>query len=669
MFVIDSIKKNKSLYIPYFMISALFVMMFYIISALGTAENIKMIDGGRNSFFVLNLGSNIILFFSLILLFYTNSFLTKRRDAEYVLYNILGMSRRNIAHILFWDTIITYALSVLFGLISGIVFYKLAEVGLVTIMNKKIDYSLTISVKSIIKTIICYGVIYALIMIKNMIKVKIKNPSELLRSSTMGDKPPKKSWILGIMGILLLGVGYYIALTTENPLAAYNKFFIAVLFVISGTFLLFTALSILILRLTQKKKSYHYRTNNFISTSSMVYRMKRNGVGLAAICILATMALVTISFSSSLYVGSKDVLNIRYPRDIGVSYVSRDENIDQSVQTNSIKKIVDKVADEMGVKIYDVYSTYYMKTVGRLEENNNFTLINLYNESDIENVFIIKIISTEQYRKESGQNINLKSDQAMVYATGGYIPSDEIRLNGKKSLKVVNRLKEDWDKNRKEISSFDTVFIVVNSPNQLAKEIYSEKNETHKLDDRGIYNFNVRGKKGVSKEELETRLRNEIIIELANSNEFIRTDVIAKTKGISGYYYAVGGMFFIGLILSALFVSAAVLIIYYKQIVEGYEDQKRFGIMKKIGLTEGEIRKSINSQLLFVFISPLIVAGIHLIVAFPMLRNMLIFFELYNTNIFIIATLISYITFGIFYGIVYKLTSKVYFNIVNTSMR
>ena len=294
----DGLRKNKRLFLPYLLTCVCMVMMFYILSFLGSPETCALLPRGSNGAgLILNLGSAVIFVFSAIFLYYTNSFLIRRRTQEFGLYNVLGMGKRNLARIATWESLITAALSLAFGLALGIIFSKLAELGLLNMLGGEINYRVRIDAESVTRTLGLYAVIFALIWLSTVIRVGRSSAVALLRSESVGEKPPKANWALGLAGLVILAAAYYLAVSITNPIDAMVWFFVAVILVIVATYLLLIAGSVLLCRVLQKNKQYYYQPSHFVSVSSMAYRMKRNGAGLASVCIIATMILVMISSS------------------------------------------------------------------------------------------------------------------------------------------------------------------------------------------------------------------------------------------------------------------------------------------------------------------------------------------------------------------------------------
>lgn len=337
------IARNRKTYIPYILTCTGMIMMFYIVSFLSRSDTVAAMLGGDTMQGILSLGSGVIFIFALIFLFYTNSFLIRRRKKEFGLYNILGMGKRNLAGILVWESVIIAALSYLGGLFCGILFSKLAELVMTRLLHGSVSLGFSVDWSAILRTLGLFAIIHCLILLNALRQIHVSNPVELLRSEAVGEKPPKSNWLLALLGVLILGGAYYLALTIEDPVAALVTFFLAVVMVIVATYLLFIAGSVVLCRLLQKSKRYYYKTNHFVSVSSMVYRMKRNGAGLASICILSTMVLVMISSTMCLYIGTEDTLRAQYPRNIIVETDSLDTAYIDAVH-GAVEEVLERAA-------------------------------------------------------------------------------------------------------------------------------------------------------------------------------------------------------------------------------------------------------------------------------------------------------------------------------------
>ncbi|CDA89363.1 ftsX domain protein [Ruminococcus sp. CAG:563] len=668
----DGIRKNKKMYLPYILTSIGMVMMYYIIIFLQFSQSIKDAVQSSTVSQILGLGSWVIAIFSCIFLFYTNSFLIKRRKKEFGLYNILGMDKHNLGIILFWETLIIAAISLVIGLAAGIAFSKLAELVFLNLLKSDATFDLTVSSQGIGLCAIIFTVINILLFFNSLRQVRSSSAISLVKSEQTGEKPPKGNRLLGILGVLLLGGAYYISLSIKEPLQALTLFFVAVIMVIIGTYLVMISGSVLFCRLLQKNKKYYYKPNHFVSVSSMVYRMKRNGAGLASICILATMVLVMISSTTSLYFGAEDALSSRYPREINISFSSLDTQIYKNGQSDQIRSGIDEIAKKHNANVHN--SLTYLAGVlsGMVTDGNVETDIrNVYSGTvDYNKVFQFNFVSVDDYNEMMGTDYRLKDGEAMVYLfrKDSNFHGDTLSFNGGQSFKIVRYLDNFISQSDAAMTVVPTMAIFVND---LDKATQGMTDATHQHDSEPVVNFSwtYGFDTGLSEDE-QIALSKDINSYLTDVSDDLKedihsTEVESREQNRLDFFGLYGGLFGLGIILSIVFIFAAVLIIYYKQISEGYEDQSRFEIMQKVGMTKNEIRKSINSQLLTVFFLPLIFAGMHLAFAAPIIKKLLLLFNLTNLNLFIVTILISFAAFALFYMIVYKITSSAYYKIVS----
>ncbi len=668
----DGIRKNKKMYLPYILTSIGMVMMYYIIIFLQFSQSIKDAVQSSTVTQILGLGSWVIAIFSCIFLFYTNSFLIKRRKKEFGLYNILGMDKHNLGIILFWETLIIAAISLVVGLAAGIAFSKLAELIFLNLLKSDATFDLTVSSQGIGLCAIIFTVINILLFFNSLRQVQFSSAISLVKSEQTGEKPPKGNWIFGILGVLLLGGAYYISLSIKEPLQALTLFFVAVIMVIIGTYLIMISGSVLFCRLLQKNKKYYYKSNHFVSVSSMVYRMKRNGAGLASICILATMVLVMISSTTSLYFGEEDALTSRYPREININFTTLDTQIYKDGQADKIRSEIDKIAKKRNANAHN--SLTYLAGVlsGMVTDGNVETYVrNVYSGTvDYNRVFQFNFVSIDDYNKIMGTDYKLKDGEAMIYLfrKDSNFNGDKLSFNGGQSFKIVKYLDNFISQSDAAMTVVPTMAVFVND---LDKATQGMTDATHQHDSEPVVNFkwSYGFDTGLSEDE-QIALSKDINSYLTDVSddfkEYIHsTEVESREQNRLDFFGLYGGLFGLGIILSIVFIFAAVLIIYYKQISEGYEDQARFDIMQKVGMTKKEIRKSINSQLLTVFFLPLIFAGMHLAFAAPIIKKLLLLFNLTNLNLFIVTILISFAAFALFYMIVYKITSSAYYKIVS----
>ena len=655
----EGIKKNRQMYLPYMLTCSCMVMMYYILMYLCTGETVDKISDSVTLKVIIELGSWVIAIFSVIFLFYTNSFLMKRRKKEFGLYNILGMGKRNIAVILFWESLITAAVSFAAGIVSGIIFSKLAELILIYIQKAEVDYQFSVSLPAVGMTAVVFGVIFVLILLNSIRMIRFSSAIALLRSENTGEKPPKSNWLIGILGIIVLVVAYYIAVTINNPVKAMTVFFIAVVMVIAATYMIMISGSVMFCRLLQKNKRYYYQSNHFVSVSSMVYRMKRNGAGLASICVLATMVLVTMSTTVSLYSGGEDSVNNLYPREINMSFNSWEKKLLSDEYVESIRSDLTDFLQKYDIQPSNVIDYTKITTFGTMKDGR----VELHPENllgDLTDKYYFYFIPINDYNRMTGTHEVLEKDEVIVYIDDHEYDKDTISFDGEKSFKVKQSEKKYEMISNADSDILPTVMVFVNDLEDVDLDM-----EIDDLYCYWEYDFDT-NLNSTAQKELITKINSEFCAEFADGND-IYCFVQSKEEGRISFFSLYGGMLFIGIMLSIVFIFAAVLIIYYKQISEGYEDQARFAIMQKVGMTKREIRRSINSQLLTVFFMPLIMAGMHLVFAFPMIKKMLLVFNMNNAALFAAVTGICFLAFALLYVLVYRITSNAYYQIVSGS--
>ncbi len=663
----SGMRKNSKLYLPYTLACIGMTAMFYILMHLADSPALKLIPSSASVTMTLSLGSFVMGVFSLLFLFYTNSFLVRRRYKEFGLYNVLGMNKGNISRVLAWEALINALISLAGGLFLGIALSKLAELGLVNIMGGDTDLDLRISVKALEFTVMFFCGIFLLIYINSLIKIRRSSASELVKSENFGEKPPRANWLFGLAGIVILAAAYYIAVSIKTPLTALSLFFIAVIMVIVATYLIFIAGSVWICRLLQKNKRYYYKKNHFVSVSSMVYRMKRNGAGLASICILATMVLVMISSTTCLYFGAEDALRDRYPRDISISasYSGLDSMTDENI--SALRGEISAAVG--GAETENILDYRCASLVGSLENGIlDLSEASIYSTAmtTYDYVAEVYIVPLADYNAIAGTNESLGSDEAMIYAYRMDYTDKTFAVDELVSFRVKKVLDSFPIADGSAMASIaPTVFVIVpdfaDTVAKLGGAVSSSGDEPASL------SWNYAFDTPVSDEE-ETAMCERIgerLSECSQTGGYLYYSRESLAANRADFYGMFGGLFFLGIMLSIAFICAAVLIIYYKQISEGYEDRRRFEIMQNVGMTKKEIRSSINSQLLTVFFLPLIFAGLHLGFAFPFIHKLLMLFNLSNLPLLIGTTAISFGVFALLYAVVFRVTSNAYYNIVS----
>ena len=662
----DGIRKNKRLYFPYILTGGVMVMMYYILSYLIESPALAHMPGGSVLMTILPLGCVVIAVFSLLFLFYTNSFLIKQRYREFGLYNILGMDKRNLSKIMVWETLFVAVIAIASGLISGILLSKAAELVLLNLLKMEITYTFSIGLVTLRQAMLIYGGIYLLLLFNSLIKVGRSKPLELMQSSKVGERIPKRNWIFGALGVALLGVAYYLAASIEEPLAAFASFFIAVIMVIIGTYLVFISGSVVFCRLLQKNKKYYYKPNHFVLVSSMVYRMKRNGAGLASICILLTMVLVMISSTTSLYFGEEYSLKNRCPNDINITMTFDTIEGISDTNLNMLRDNIGQYSGE-GVNLKGVRAC---EIPGLITEEgitiDTSSLVN-FSTSTYNNVGYLSVLSIDDYNNMMGTNETLAEDECFVYCDRLNYQWDTFTMEYGTTYNVKAQLDEFQVDGDTAAMIMPTVFLVVDDIYAFSEPVKDMKNSIGNpvmmYDWRCGFDVETAKIENEISKNLKEMFRNMYI---ENNDAFYSYSVQNREAVREAFYDVYGSLFFLGITLSIVFLLAAVLIIYYKQISEGYEDQSRFEIMQKVGMTKKDIRKSINSQMLTVFFMPLIFAGIHLVFAFPFLSKILVLFAMDNVLLIAIVNLICFVVFGLLYALVYKITSSSYYTIVSS---
>ena len=661
----EGVRKNKRLYFPYILSGSIMVMMYYILSFLIESPALAQMPGGSVLMTVLPLGCVVIAVFSLLFLFYTNSFLIKQRYREFGLYNILGMDKRNISKIMVWETFSVAVFAIGSGLIAGIIFSKMAELVLLNLLNMEVDYTLSLGIISLRQTPLIYGGIYLLLLFNSLIKVGRSKPLELMQSSKVGERIPKRNWIYGTAGVVLLAVAYYLAVSIEEPLLALANFFLAVIMVIIGTYLVFMSGSVVFCKLLQKNKKYYYKPNHFVSVSSMVYRMKRNGAGLASICILLTMVLVMISSTTSLYFGEEDSLKNRCPNDVNITTTF--DTIDGISDTNlnilrdNIRQYSGEDADLKGVRACEIPGLITQEGI----TIDTSSYVN-FSTSTYNNIGYLSVLSIDDYNNMMGTNETLADDECFVYCNRLNYQWDTFTMEHGATYRVKKQLDDFQVDGDTAAMMMPTVFLVVDDIYAFSEPVKDMKNSNG--DPMMMYDW--RCGLDVDSVDIEREISTNLNgmfrnLYIENNDAFYPYSVQSREAMRESFYDVYGSLFFLGIMLSIVFLLAAVLIIYYKQISEGYEDHGRFEIMQKVGMTKRDIRKSINSQMLTVFFLPLIFAGIHLSFAFPFISKILMLFTMDNIVLTAVVNLICFAVFGLFYALVYKITSSSYYTIVS----
>ncbi len=647
-----NIRKNSKTYIPYILTCVITIAVFYIVKSLSLNPGLEKMVGAQTLMYTMSLGSWVTALFALLFLFYTNSFLIKRRKKEFGVFNILGMEKRHLAKTMAWESIYVALAGLTGGLILGIALDKVMFLVITKVIGGEISLGFFISGQAVKSTIILFIVVFFLIFLNAVRQIHLSNPIELLRDGQAGEKEPKTKWLMTGIGATCLGIGYYLALTVENPLTSLLVFFVAVVLVIIGTYLLFTAGSIALLKLLRKNKKYYYKTRHFISVSGMIYRMKQNAVGLANICILSTMVLVMISSTSSMMLGMEDIIHTRYPNDF---VIYSDEGSQERSQETFEK--IRSLQSHKNLKVTNEIQYTYL-AFSSIQDKDTFQVTRSGSLMVMDSITNLIFVPLSDYNTVMGTQEILEEGEILLYSNRQDFEYPVLKVFDKE-YRVKKKLDEFLGNGILAANAASSQFLVVRDMEEI-QDLYVKQKEA--LTDiaseyRYFYGFDTDASK---EEQSEFYAAMKQLLADVGFQGSAESRFDARTSFIGLY----GGLFFIGIFLGVLFIMAAVLIIYYKQISEGYDDKERFEIMQTVGMSHQEVKASIHSQVLTVFFLPLIVAGIHVAAAFPMISRILVLLNLMNTRLYITCTCVCFLVFAVMYILIYFLTARVYYRIV-----
>lgn len=642
-----NLKKNRQLYGPYLIACIVTVMMMCIMILLEGDRGLKTIEGGQSVAATLMFGCIVIAVFSLIILVYINSLLIKQRKKEFALYNILGMEKRHISKVLFWENTYTALISIISGLVLGTVFSKLLQLILMKIIGGDISFNMDISFSVLFFTAVIFTGFFLLVLLMNIRTIRIAQPVELLRGGSEGEREPKSKWVLAVLGVVFLAAGYVMSIMTKDVVSAITLFFIAVICVIIGTYLMFIAFSIVLLKGLKKNKRYYYQTKHFATVSGMIYRMKRNAAGLASICILSTMVIVTVSTTVCLYAGVGDIINNMYPYDVNMKYYPYSQQTSEKLEVAA-----EDTAKRQGREIKELYSFSKMSFAANrsgdklIVDNDTITGIGSVD---------VTIITPEDYKRLTGKDAGLKKGEVLIYSEKESF-GDKVELLGEEYKTIKT---DEFPKAVFLSISTANCGIVADSRETAEAMLHRYEDMTGQIIINGGMYINLDGT-----DDEKIAFSNALNSEAADFEYefyFLESRQLVEKEGSYSFY---GAFFFLGMFLGLVFIFATVMIIYYKQVSEGYDDRKRFDIMQKVGMTEAEVRQTIRSQVLIVFFLPLAAAAMHVAFAFPMIRRILAALSMTNVTLFAVCTAATFIGFAVIYLLVYLQTSKTYYSIV-----
>ena len=659
-----NLSNNKPFYIPYIISSIITVAMLYMMSFLSDNKGLNKIMGADRLAIIFRLGVGIIVIFSYIFLFYTNSFIIKRRKKEIGVYNILGMEKRHLSKVLFVETIYSAIISLVCGIIVGIAFSKFILMVLYGIIGIHKTVEFFVNIHGIILCVVSFGILFLLTFLYNFMQIKLANPIELLRGTNVGEREPKTKIFMTIVGVVCLAIAYYIAITTENPLNVLTLFFVAVLLVIIGTFALFTAGSIALLKLLRNNKKFYYNKRHFMAVSGMLYRMKQNAAGLASICILSTMVLVVISTTVSMYVGIQDELMARYPNDVCVT-VDYNSVIDKS---SEIEKAIFDEIDSAEVKNKKAFS-YLSVFVG--QKGDDFTTDKEH--LSYQNSYLFYILSKDDFIKKDSSFKdkigNISKGEAVVVLNKKYDKKD-IKIFGK-NYKVNKSFEHTEDNDLYMISTLNGLGYIILDNDESVQELYDMQEKmlgkganyyTNKI--RFDFKSGNKKQKAAAYKKIDNAVKKYFKENKNDKKEISSYWVESRQENEQNFYLLYGGLFFLGIFLGTMFLIVTVMIIFYKQITEGYDDRERYQILEKVGMSSREVKDTIKSQIRIVFVLPIFAAAVHVTAAFPMVNRILKMLNLNNEKLFAGCLAATIIVFAVIYYLVFKVTSRAYYKIV-----
>lgn len=735
---LSGIKKNFRFYLPFLFACVGMMMVFYITAFLANSNFVAQQPGGEMISVVLRLGWIILAAFSAIFLFYTSSFLTKRRKKEFGMYNILGMSKGNITAVLLFENLFILVITLLVGISLGVLFSKFVEILLINMIGGTNSLDFYVDWSVIKNEVLIYAALFAMILLKSYHQVYKSSAIKLLKSKSEGEKPPKANIAAAIIGAVLLIAGYVLANIVKNPVYAILAFFGAVVLVIAATFLLFISGSVVVCKLLKKNKKYYYKTNHFVSTSQMAFRMKRNGAGLASICVLACMALFTIISTSGLYFGSAQIMRRMYPRDLTFQLVSDNQKI-----VDELGKIINETALENNANPHDFVTYRYLHSDAEKYRNKKMLTDEdyremtqdeyneLYNTCPTVEFYLIPI---SEYNSIMGTNLTVNKGEALILKLQSEPKNETYDVIPVRWYEKIQTIGENgkiiYEQNHytdlfKCVGTVDD-FVVMDG-DHLNELVYTDVNNYHyryafindedfetqyqrKLENKYTY-YRVGSRIFHNLDEIDMNslepdekvfyaneptmfyyfgtdldCNDQTLFDISRSTfrkahgffdehnvdevdgklyiEDTRMiyDSVSETR--SHFFAMFSGLFFLGVLFCIVFVLAAVMIMYYKQVTEGFEDKSRFEILQKVGMTKAEIRSSINSQVLTLFFTPLLVAGVHIAFAFPLIVKLLMMFGQMDVVFLILVSVICFVLYSAVYVLAYVLTSKSNYRIV-----
>lgn len=644
-----NIRKNGATYLPYIGISVFAMFTYFAFDLILKNDIMYTLPKGVYALVLVEIGFVLLGVIMVPFLYYTNSFLIKRRKRELGLYSILGLEKKHIGIMMFWESLIIYGIVIAAAISLGLLFSRLIFLLLLNLAKMPVNVEFSVSPKAVADTMVFYAFITGLNLFVNLIQVGKTNPVELMGDARSGEKTPRLTWLWSILGVLALGEGYYRAVAAKLDSMLFLDFFLAVFLVIIGTYLLFTSGSIAFLKIMKKNKKLFYRPDNFITVSGMLYRMKKNAASLSNICIFSTMVIITMVCSFSVYFGLDSITASRFNRNVQVTFIGRNPTDRQALREQAAV-----LAAQYGVEPENWLDYARVKLSAHLD-NNQFNVDEELRE-DYENWFVVKLLTLEEYNLAEGASESLEPGEILIFSTGRDFGSDKI-LFGEKEFSVKRELDSSSFGRKVESDTFERNYIIVTADEGELAEIA-----------------------GLLKTDAANSWTYLCCFDLPREGEEAENfsaafeQYVSGLSGFAGYSdhrenlrdseSMYGSLLFIGIFFGLIFLICLLIIMYYKQITEGYEDQKNFEIMQKVGLSDEEIRRTIRKQIKTVFLLPLAGALLHTAVALRMIMLLLGAINFYERNLLLLCTLVTTCAFALFYSLCYRRTSGTYYRIV-----
>lgn len=633
----QSLRNNKQLYLPFTLATSLLIGVFYIFQAIINNDSLAKIPTASAINSIMQVALVFTSLIIVVFMFYINNIVAKQRNKELGLYSMLGMTKANLFFLVLGVDVCLFGFSLVLGLLIGLSFIKFVLLAFVKLLDLKLVHLTVFSGQALLLTVAFFLAIFMVLLLVDLAKLSQVRPVELWNATKKGERLPKNSWftkLLGLAGVATLIGGYYLSVITKPNASVITTFFLAIILVVIGTYALFTSASIFFLNLLKQNKNYYYKRNHFITVSGMLYRMKQNGVGLASICLLCTASIVALVATSSLMAGKDNQIKQSAPLDV-------------SITSKKITPATYKKAQELAVKYKVTLINKKSQRISHLAlANIEAGQLKISQDASTANYEVLTLPLAD-YNRVEGTNYHLKNNELLVYATDKKVKLKQLQIKGK-NYRV--RMLSEYKYRLGDVATLTGLYLIAPDAKSAQSLLDLPLNETYSFDLRG----SNQAKKNYS-QAASQQLRGR------NAENLVTTK--AEITEVMNQFY--GGMLFVGLMLSVTMLLTTGMIIYYKQVSEGYADRARFKTMQQVGLSLAETKQAINSQVLMVFMFPIVVAAIHLCFALPALASVLKLFSMYDLKLLLIVAVTMLAILIVIYLLIYSLTTRVYRRIVN----